>query len=160
LAAVGRRVESQYHWGLYYTRKDLRPRAAAAFQAMAALEPQRTEAALLLSETYFRMKQQERGVKVIEAALQSHPHDAALYERLAALYVALGNQPAATRACRAWLRVQPNAAAPHWVLGKMAVDSLRVEEGLKELDRAVAEDPQNPVMAHALAVALLRRPTR
>jgi tetratricopeptide (TPR) repeat protein len=25
LAAVGRRVESQYHWGLYYTRKDLRP---------------------------------------------------------------------------------------------------------------------------------------
>src|SRR5262249_4716453 len=90
LAAGGRRVESQYHWGLYSTRKDLRPQAAAAFRTMAALQPQRTEAALLLSETYFRMKQQERGVKVIEAALQRHPDEAALYERLAALYVALG----------------------------------------------------------------------
>jgi tetratricopeptide (TPR) repeat protein len=159
LGAVGRRVEAQYHWGLYYTRKDLRPRAAAAFQAMAALEPERTEAVLLLSETYFRMKQQERGVKVIEAALRHHPRDAALYERLAALYVALGNHPAARRVCQAWLRVHPNAAAPHWVLGKMAVDSLRVEEGVRELERAVGADPGNAEFAHALAVALLRRPS-
>jgi Flp pilus assembly protein TadD len=159
LAAVGHRVESEYHWGLYYTRKDLRPRAAAAFQRMAALEPERTEAALLLSETYFRMKLQERGVKVIEASLQRHPRDAVLYERLAALYVALGNRQAATRVCRAWLGVQPNAAAPHWVLGKMAVDGLDIERGVGELEQAVRAEPQSAEFSYALAVALLRQTT-
>ena len=126
---------------------------------MAALDPHRTEAILLLTETYFRMKQEQRGVKVVEAALQRHPREGALYERLAALYTATGNRPAAARACQAWLRVQPAAAAPHWVLGKIAVDTLRLEEGLRELEQAVARDPKNAEFAYALAVALLRCPT-
>src|SRR5438094_3335339 len=51
LAAVGRRIQSQYYWGLYYTRKYLRPRSAAAFRALAALDMRRTAAVLLLTET-------------------------------------------------------------------------------------------------------------
>lgn len=159
LAAMGRPVEAQYHWGLFYTRKDLRPRSAEAFRKMQELDPERTEATLLLTETYVRMKQEQRGVALVEAALARHPDDPVLHERLAALHFASGNRRAARRACQTWLRLQPEAAAPHWILGKIAVDALRLEEGLLHLEQAVARDPKNPEYAYALAVALLKRPT-
>ncbi|MCL6546326.1 MAG: tetratricopeptide repeat protein, partial [Bryobacteraceae bacterium] len=159
LAAMGRPVEAQYHWGLFYTRKDLRPRSAEAFRKMQELDPERTEATLLLTETYVRMKQEQRGVALVEAALARHPDDPVLHERLAALHFASGNRRDARQACERWLRLQPEAAAPHWILGKIAVDALRLEEGLPRLEQAVARDPKNAEYAYALAVALLKRPT-
>jgi tetratricopeptide (TPR) repeat protein len=159
LTAVGRRVEAQYYWGLYYTRKDLRPRAAAAFQAMAALDPGRTEAVLLLTETYIRMNQEHRGIAILKAALARHPRETALYERLAMLYIATIDRPAVARVCRAWLQQDPDAAAPHWILGRITIETPRVEDGLQELERAVAREPGNPEFAYTLATALLRRAT-
>jgi tetratricopeptide (TPR) repeat protein len=159
LAAVGRHVESRYYWGIYFTRKDLRPRAAAAFQAMAALDPQRSEAALLLTETYIRMNQEQRGIGVIKAALRRHPRESALYERLATLYIATIDRPDAARICREWLRRHPEAAAPHWVLGRIMIETPKVEEGLRELELAVAREPENPEFAYTLAAALLGRAT-
>jgi tetratricopeptide (TPR) repeat protein len=159
LAAVGRRVEAQYYWGLYYTRKDLRPRAAAAFRQMAALDRDRTEAVLLLTETYIRMNQEHRGIGIVKAALKRHPRDPALYERLATLYVATIDRPGAARACREWLRQDPNAAAAHWILGRVTIETPRVEEGMRALEEAVAREPGNPEFAYTLASALLRRPS-
>jgi tetratricopeptide (TPR) repeat protein len=159
LAAMGRKLESKYHWGLYYTRKDLRPRSAAAFREMAALAPGRTEAVLLLSEAYFRMKQQERAVPLVEAALKRHPCDPQLLERLAALHVAAGNRAAATRVCRQWLQASPEAAGPHWVLGKIAVDEMRLDEGIRELEQAFSRRPSDGEVAAVLAGALLKRPS-
>jgi tetratricopeptide (TPR) repeat protein len=159
LAAMGRSVESKYHWGLYYTRKDLRPRSAVAFREMSSLDPGRKEAVLLLTEAYFRMKQQERAVPLVEASLQRFPGDPVLLERLAVLSVANLNPPAAVKACREWLDVEPKAAKPHWIMGRLALDNQRVDEAIQELEQAVALDPNDPEFAVALARALQQRPT-
>ena len=56
-----------------------------------------------------------------DAALRAGDHAgaAALYERLAMLYIGTINPSAAVRVCEEWLRQEPDAVAPHWVRGRV-----------------------------------------
>lgn len=158
LSALGETAEAHRHRGLYYSLSDRPAPAVAEYEQFQAAAPQRVDGPLLISQSYIQMQQNERAAAIVEAALRRHPGEPALYERLGTLYILTHSRTEAGQIGEAWLRAQPAAAGPHWLLGRVELGNHQVEEAIRQFEAAVARDPNNAEYAISLGSALVRKP--
>ena len=104
------------------------------------------------------MQQNERAAGVIDAALQRHPGEPALLERLGMLYILTHSLGEAKQVASKWLRAHPNAPRAHWLLGRVARDSHRMDEAVREFENALMREPDNAEYAADLGSTLARNP--
>jgi tetratricopeptide (TPR) repeat protein len=154
LEKTGDLAQAKEQFGVYHFLRDDSFQAAEAFRAMVKVAPRDVRAARLVSLAYLRLGRHDWAIRETKAALQRHPGDVSLFERLATLYILTHSRPAARRTCQEWLKVEPGAARAHWLLGRVAQDDLRVAEAIREYETAVATDPKDPEYAASLASAL------
>jgi tetratricopeptide (TPR) repeat protein len=154
LEKTGNVAEAKEQMGVYYFRRDDPYQAAEAFREMAKAAPHSAWAPQLVSLAYMRLGRNDWAIRETLAGLKQHPEDVALLERLATLYIMTHTRPPAKRACERWLKLEPGAARAHWLLGRIALDDLRLPEAIREFERAIARDPENPEYLAALAGAL------
>jgi Flp pilus assembly protein TadD len=158
LSALGETAEAHRHRGFYYSLSDRPAPAVAEYEQYQRTTPERIDGPLLISQSYIQMQQNERAAAVVEAALRRHPREPALYERLGTLYILTHSRTEAGQIGEAWRRVQPEAAGPHWLLGRVALGSHQVEEAIRQFEAAVARDPNDAEYAISLGTALAREP--
>jgi len=157
--AHGRVPEALQQRGIALTLEDRLPDAERAFGRMLTTEPDGLDASQSLILTCVRLKRVDRAAPAIKA-LQRQPLDPALAERVAALYLISGSRTACRRLGEAWSRRQPEAAGPLRVLGRLAVDELRVPEGIRLFGEAWAREPDHAETAASLGLAWARVPSR
>lgn len=151
---TGDLAQAKEQFGVYYFLLDDPYRAAESFRQMVQVAPNNVQAPRLVSLAYLRMGRNDWAIRETKAALQKHPGDVTLLERLATLYILTHSRPPARRTCEEWLKLQPGAARAHWLLGRIAQDDLKVPEAIREFETATAGEPGNPEYAAALAAAL------
>jgi tetratricopeptide (TPR) repeat protein len=151
---TGDLAQAKEQLGVYYFLLDDPYQAAEAFRAMVKAAPANVQAPRLVSLAYLRLGRNDWAIRETKAALQRHPGDVTLLERLATLYIMTHSRPAARRTCEEWLKIAPGAPRAHWLLGRIAQDDLKVPQAIREFEAAVAGDPANPEYAAALAGAL------
>jgi len=159
LAALGEGAEAHRQLGLYYSLRDQPVLAIAEYERFQAAAPAAIDGPLLISQSYSRMQQHERATTVVGAALRRHPREPALTERLVTLYILTYSRTEAVRTCEAWLKAQPEATRPRWLLGRAALSNQRVDEAIQQFEAALARDPNDAEYAFALGGALARNPT-
>jgi tetratricopeptide (TPR) repeat protein len=103
------------------------------------------------------MQQHERAALRIERALRDHPRDPALMERLATLYILTHSRDEAEALCREWLRDQPEASTPLWLLGRVALGNHQVDTAIRQFEAALAREPDSAEYCQALGGALARK---
>jgi tetratricopeptide (TPR) repeat protein len=151
---TGDLAQAKEQLGVYYFLLDDPYQAAEAFRQMVQVAPQNVQAPRLVSLAYLRLGRNDWAIRETKAALQRHPGDVTLLERLATLYIMTHSRPPARRTCEEWLKIEPGAPRAHWLLGRIAQDDLKVPEAIREFETAVQGDPGNPEYASALAGAL------
>jgi tetratricopeptide (TPR) repeat protein len=154
----GRRAEAHYQRGLYFSVRDLRVRSMREYLAMAAADPSRPDGLLMASQSHFKMQQSARALAVARRAATWFPQSGEAREQRAALAILATQRQEAADLCRAWLREEPDAAQPLWMLGRIAVDTLRFDEGIALYEQALAKQPENPAFLQSLGEALLNAP--
>lgn len=159
LSALGETARAHRHRGLYYSLTDRPARAVAAYEALGRARPDSTDAPILISQAYVQMQQNERAAAVVSKALARAPDDPELLENLSALYLLTLSRNEAEATARKWLAVQPEAARPRWMLGRVALAMNRVEEAVRFFQEAHEREPEEPEYRAALGGALLRLAT-
>jgi tetratricopeptide (TPR) repeat protein len=154
LEKTGDHARAKENLGIYYFLKDDSYQAAGAFRAMVKADPTNVQAPRLVSLAYLRLGRNDWAIRETKAALQQHPKDVTLLERLATLYILTHSRTPARRTCEEWLKVQPGAARAHWLLGRVAQDDLKLPDAIREYEQAVTGEPGNPEYMSALAAAL------
>lgn len=157
LAAIGEPAEALRHRGLYYSLRDRPARALREFERFRRIRPDSPDPPLLISQTLVQMQQNERAAAVLAAVLPRFPRETALRENLATLYLMTLSRQEAAETCAAWLRDEPTAARPHWILGRTAQSNQRLDEAISHFETALEREPENPVYLAALGGALSRR---
>jgi Flp pilus assembly protein TadD len=158
LELAGRHTEAHYQRGLYYSVKDLRPRSLQEYLAMAAADPAHPSGLLMASQSRFKMQQNAQALALARQASKRFPGAPEVREQLAALLVLTSDRAAATQLCQAWLRAEPGAAQPHWMLGQIAGASLRFDEAIGDYEQAIAKQPDNANFLESLGEVLLSSP--
>lgn len=151
---TGDLTQAKEQLGVYYFLLDDPYQAAEAFRQMVRVAPRNVQAPRLVSLAYLRLGRNDWAIRETKTALQRHPGDATLLERLATLYIMTHSRPPARRTCEEWLKIQPGAPRAHWLLGRIAQDDLKVPDAIREFEAAVQGDPGNAEYASALAGAL------
>jgi tetratricopeptide (TPR) repeat protein len=158
LSALGEEAEAHRHLGLYYSLGDRPAMALAEYERLRAAHPDAVDATLLMSQSYIQMQQNERAAALVKKALGRYPQQPELYDSLASLYLLTHSATEAAQTCAAWLRVQPEAARPHWLLGRIALGNNQLDEAIRQFEAALARNPDNADYCAALGGALARRP--
>jgi tetratricopeptide (TPR) repeat protein len=158
-AAVGDARDAGRYLGRYYDLIDRPDLAVREFQAMQRVERESVQPVLLMGQVLIRTGQSDRAVALTEAALKQHPDDAQLLERLAVLKINRGDRGYARRLLHHWLKLEPKAARPCWLLGRCDLGDLRYAEGVAWLEKAVARQPKNPHFLGFLGAGLMRMGT-
>lgn len=158
LDRTGRRVEAHHERGVYFSLKDLRAEAMREFVAMAAADPTRADGLLLASQSLFDMMQRARAAEMARRALARCPRDSQARERLAGSLILANNGKAAARICEEWLKEEPGAVPPLWMLGRIAADAKRHAEAITYFERVLAVQPENADVLEALGVVLVNAP--
>jgi tetratricopeptide (TPR) repeat protein len=157
LEALGETAEAWRHRGLYYALSGRPSRALTQFERFRAARPQSADGPLFVSQSLVQMQQNERAATVVAAALREHPRSTELRESLATLYLMTLSRAEAAETCADWLRDEPKAARPHWILGRAAQSNQRLDEAISHFETAVEREPENAGYLAALGGALLRR---
>jgi tetratricopeptide (TPR) repeat protein len=113
-----------------------------------------------MGQVYLQDQQNEKAAAVTAAALARDPRNSRLRERLVAIKIALGDRIAARRLCEEWMKQEPKASAPYWLMGRACLGDLRYEEGARWLEEAVRRSPTNVEYLGFLGAALQRIPRR
>jgi cytochrome c-type biogenesis protein CcmH/NrfG len=153
LEALGESAEALRHRGLYYSLRDRPSRALIQFERFRDARPDSLDAPLLISQSLVQMQQNERAIAILER----YPHEAALRENLATLYLMTLSRREAAATCDEWLRAEPNAARPHWILGRAAQSNQRLDAAIIHYETAVTREPKNAEYLASLGGALVRR---
>lgn len=157
LAATGHPAEAHQRRGLAYVMQDKLPQALAEFRALKALEPESQTGSILISQTLIQMEQNGAAAREVEAAAARWPRDEALKERLVELYLNSLTHDAAQRLCEEWRRMDPKAAKPLWLLGRMTRNSPgQLSEAIEDYERAAGLAPRDPEILASLSEALFR----
>jgi tetratricopeptide (TPR) repeat protein len=157
LAALGEKAEAHRQRGLSYSLSDQPLRAIEEYERFQALDPENLHGPLLISQSYIQMRRNDRASSVVQVALQRHPGDPALRERLVTLFLLTHSRVEAEQVCRAWLQEQPDAARPYWLLGRVAAGNRQVEEALDHFETAAARDPARAEYLFSLGTTLVRQ---
>jgi tetratricopeptide (TPR) repeat protein len=160
LEALGARDEALRHRGLAFSLSDRPALALATYERLRMAHPDAPDVIQLVSQSYIQMQQNEQAARIVSEALRRHPEEPALYESLVALYVLTHSRGEAEQTCQSWLRVQPEAARPHWMLGRVLMGGSRPEEAVRQCEVALAREPNEPEYCFALGSALAQRPDR
>lgn len=83
-------------------------------------------------------------LKLAEAIVDRRPEDHAAYVNLAGVYRLLKDYPAAERAARRAVELNPGAAQCHATLSAVLLDAGRDDEALEQANRAIRLDPMYP----------------
>jgi tetratricopeptide (TPR) repeat protein len=158
LQASGRRAEAHYQRGLYYSVKDLRARSLREYVAMAAVDPKRPTGLLMASQSHAKMFHSATAIALARRALENHPRNREVREQLIAVAVMGNARGDAAKRCQEWLREQPDAVQPLWMLGQIAVEDLKFAEGMGYFNQALAREPENPLLLQSLGSAILAAP--
>jgi cellulose synthase operon protein C len=158
LESAGRHTEAHYQRGLYYSVKDLRPRSLQEYLAMAAADPAHPGGLLMASQSRFKMQQNAQALALARQASKRFPGAPEVREQLAALLILTSDRAAATQLCQAWLRDEPGAAQPLWMLGQIAGADLRFDEAIRDYEQAIAKQPDNANFLESLGEVLLQAP--
>jgi tetratricopeptide (TPR) repeat protein len=156
LAASGNARDGHRYLGRYYDLLDRPAEAAREFRAMRAAAPQSVQSVLLESQVYVRTQQEARAVAVTEAALQRRPNEVQLLERLAVLKINRGDRPYARRLLHRWLKLNPKASRPCWLLGRCDFGDLKYSDGIAWEEKALQRQPRNPDYLAFLGGGLLK----
>jgi predicted Zn-dependent protease len=138
-------------------------RALHALRATLADNPRDLEAASLLAELLRERDAPREAEAVLVAFLRDPPAAPAavrklpgVWEALADVRLALGDPAGAARACHRGLRLAPDHAELHWLLGNAFLDADAPREAAASYHRALASRPFDPETWHNLGVALER----
>jgi tetratricopeptide (TPR) repeat protein len=156
LRALGRREEALRFAGLAEALAERPARAIPHLEAYAAARPDDPARVQLLAQAHIQMRRNERAAAVVADALKRMPGETALQETVATLYLMTLSLKEARATCEAWLRREPEAARPRWLLGRAASASQRPEEARRWFEEARARAPEEPVYVAALGDALAR----
>jgi tetratricopeptide (TPR) repeat protein len=105
-----------------------------------------------------QMKRLDRAAAEAERGLDRHPRDARLLGRLAALHVLGRNRPRAKEVCEEWLRIDPEAAEPYRLLGRVAREQGRPDEARRFGEAALQRAPRDATVCHELSKTLAALP--
>jgi Flp pilus assembly protein TadD len=129
-------------------------RAAGEFVAAQQLNADRPEARSALGNFYAQRGLPVKAEEEFKAALRLSPQYAVAAVNLADLYRAVGRDSDGLDVLRTALVASPRDAALHYALGLALVRLKKVDEALKELQRAAALAPDQSQYAYAYAVGL------
>lgn len=159
LRSTGQKVGAFQQQGIAATLQDQLPEALRAFSEMLRADPTDLDAIQSCILTSVAMKRVDRSRPAV-AALQRLPFDPETAERVASLFLITGTRAPARALAEEWRRRQPKAAGPLRLLARLAVDDLRVQEGIKLYEQALAIDPRDAETASSLGLAWGRVPSR
>jgi predicted CXXCH cytochrome family protein len=128
--------------------------ACAEYEATQRLNADRAEGRANLGAFLIRRGSPTAAETEFRAGLKLDPLFVPLYVNLADLYRAEGREPEAAALARQAIAIDPEAAAPHLVLGLSLIRQKKYTEALPELARAAALAPEQPRYAYIYAVAL------
>ncbi|MEJ2375125.1 MAG: tetratricopeptide repeat protein [Pseudolabrys sp.] len=129
-------------------------RAVREFVAAQQLNADRPEARSALGNFYAQRGLPVKAEEEFKAALRLSPQYAVAAVNLADLYRAVGRDSDGLDVLRTALVASPRDAALHYALGLALVRLKKVDEALKELQRAAALAPDQSQYAYAYAVGL------
>jgi Flp pilus assembly protein TadD len=158
LDRMGRRAEAHRQRALYYSVKDLRALSLREYLRMAEADPSGPDGLLMASDTAFKMIQNVRAAELATRAWERYPGSRQARGHLAALWFVIHRWKSASDLCRTWLREDPDAVEPRWVLGRVAVGERRFDEGIWLYEQALARDPENAGYLETLSAALVDAP--
>lgn len=156
---LGQTVPAFQQQGIAATLRDQLPEAEAAFRRMLDADPGNLGAAQSLILTCVAMQRVDRARPAVEA-LQRQPFDPQTAERVGQLYLMTGSRPACRRLAEDWRQREPKAAGPLRLLARLAVDDLRVTEGIRLYEQAWQREPDHAGTAASLGLAWARVPSR
>jgi cytochrome c-type biogenesis protein CcmH/NrfG len=151
----GQRAEAHQQRGIYHSVKGLRVASMREYLAMADADPSQPDGLLMASQSLFNMMQRTQGADMARRARAAHPGDPRTRERLAASLLIAKNWKAAADICHEWLKEEPGAAPPLWMLGRIAADEKRTAEAVRYYEQALAIQPDNADLLEALGAVLL-----
>jgi tetratricopeptide (TPR) repeat protein len=157
LAAEGQTRDSHRYMARYYDLKDRPEEAVREFEQMG--EAGSSQVALMAGQVLMRTRQEAKAVALAEGALTKEPDNVALLERLAVLKINRGDRPAARKLLQRWLRGDPKASTPCWLMGRCEMGDMRLTEAVSWLEKAIAIQPENPHYLGFLGAALMRMGT-
>lgn len=159
LMRLGEPLQAWQQRGIAATLEDRLPEAETAFRRMLSVDPTSLDAAQSLILTCVAMKRVDRAAAAVEA-LQRRPLDPATAERVSGLYLMTNAREPCRQLAEAWRRQEPRAAGPVRLQARLAIDDLRVAEGIRLLEEAWAREPDRAETAAALGLAWARVPSR
>jgi Flp pilus assembly protein TadD len=104
------------------------------------------------------MQQNARALALARQASERFPRSPEVREQLTALLILTNDHEAAAQLCQAWLREDPGAAQPLWMLGRIAAAGLRFDEAVRYYEQALVKQPDNATFLEALGEVLLAAP--
>ena len=152
-------VQALQQRGIAATLEDQLPEAERAFGAMPKAAPTDLDAIQSFILTCVAMKRIGQSRPAV-AALQRLPFDPGTAERVADLYQITGTRAPVRPLAEQWRQREPHAAGPLRLLGRLAIDDLRVSEGIRWLEQAAAIEPQDAPTAAAVGLAWGRIPSK
>jgi tetratricopeptide (TPR) repeat protein len=144
LMAAGSRLDGHRYLGRSYDLEERPSEAVREFEAMRTLEPRSVQPALLEGQVYIRQQQGARAVAVTETALERHPDDARLLERLTVLKINRGDRFYARRLLSRWLQADPHSSRALWLQGRCDFGDMKYAEGIAWEEKALKRQPHNP----------------
>jgi Flp pilus assembly protein TadD len=106
------------------------------------------------------MDHKEKAAEVARQGLAHHPNDTELAERLIALDLLTGNLNEVEQICRDWMRRDPAALRPVYLLGRARLTVHDQKSALQLFERAARADPKNAEYQVSLGSVYADQPSR
>lgn len=134
--------------------------AMESYQRAAKLDSSNADATLGIATIYFVTGQSDEAIAQYKAGISRFPGDARFYVACAEMLVgsadSLKLQTQAESLLRQAIKLPPQSAEAHYLLGQLALQDGRLREALDELTRSVQLDP-NRSKSHFALAGLYRR---
>ncbi|MBV9079998.1 MAG: tetratricopeptide repeat protein, partial [Elusimicrobia bacterium] len=130
-------LAGQINWALGNTEK-----AEAKLKRAVALAPDEAEAIVSLAGT-LTPRDPQQAIKIYQDFLQRHPRDTEIWERLAQLYQATGDNAKAMESWQKTLDWDPSSIRAHLALAQIAEVNHDTSTAISHYEAVMADDPQN-----------------
>ena len=135
------------------TNEPAKPQAVQLLDRAAKLKPANPATLQKLGDGYFQLGEFSKAEDVYSHLLGTLPQMTFLRAKLADLYLRSGKKDKAAEQLQAISREEPTNARTQAVLGALALEENKVEEGIRHLERALLLSPQMEQVYYELAGA-------